>query len=151
MKRTVLASSFALLVLLLGARPIGAEPNAAMEKDIRELMAVTGSAKIAEQVMDALAGSLGKSNPKIPQSFWKEMKKRIKTDDFFQMVIPIYTRHLSAEDVKAMLAFYKTPAGQRVVKAMPAITQESMAIGNAWGQKIAREVIQEARERGYGI
>lgn len=151
MKKLALASSFALVVLLLAARPIGAEPGAPLEKDVRELLDVTGAFKIGEQMMDGLAAQLSKGDSKIPPSFWKEMKKRIKKDEFYAMIVPIYLRNLTPEDIKTLLAFYKTPAGQRVVKAMPTITQESMVVGQAWGEKIAREVVEQARQRGYGI
>ena len=39
----------------------------------------------------------------------------------------IYAESLDAEDVDAMIAFYGTPAGQRVIERMPVIAQKSVA------------------------
>ena len=41
-----------------------------------------------------------------------------------QITYPIYHRHLSAADIQALVDFYKTPAGRRVLAALPVITEE---------------------------
>jgi hypothetical protein len=46
-----------------------------------------------------------------------------------------------------MNAFYESPAGQKVLATLPAITQESMKIGQAWGEQVARRVQQEIQEQ----
>lgn len=38
----------------------------------------------------------------------------------------VYRRTFSAEDVEAIIAFYDTPAGQRLVDRMPALVQHTM-------------------------
>ena len=39
----------------------------------------------------------------------------------------IYAESLDAEDIDAMIAFYETPAGQRVIERMPVIAQKSVS------------------------
>ena len=141
------------LVLLASSSSLVAEPtkDAALEKEIYALLEAMGSAKIAEQVFDTLAQSFNQINPNIPKTFWAEMKKAIKADDLFKLLIPVYRKNLSTEDIKAMLAFYKSPAGQRISKAMPAISQQSMAVGQAWGANVGEKIATEAKKRGYKI
>ena len=38
----------------------------------------------------------------------------------------IYRRPFSAEDIDAIIAFYETPAGQRMIEKMPALMQHTM-------------------------
>ncbi|MDH5833341.1 DUF2059 domain-containing protein [Luteimonas sp. M1R5S59] len=38
----------------------------------------------------------------------------------------IYRRTFSAEDIDAIIAFYETPAGQRMIEKMPALMQHTM-------------------------
>lgn len=143
------------LVLLGSSTSLVAETSkdkdAALDQEILALLDAMGSAKIAEQVFDALAQSFNQVNPNIPKTFWDEMKKAIKTDELFKLLVPVYRKNLSTEDIRAMLAFYKTPAGQRISKAMPAISQQSMQVGQAWGANVAAKIAGEAKKRGYKI
>jgi hypothetical protein len=148
---TLVAAALASAALLLTPPRLEAQPPKGVDADVHALLDITGSFKIAEQLIDGMAQQLGKANPKIPESFWAEMRKKIKKEDFYALITPIYRRHLSPEDIKGLLAFYRTPLGQRVVKSLPAIAQESMVVGQAWGEKIGRQIVQEARQRGYGI
>ena len=59
------------------------------------------------------------------------------------LTIPIYQKHLTQEDIAALNKFYDSPAGKKMIKVQPLIMQESMAVGQAWGQKIAQEVINK--------
>ncbi len=43
------------------------------------------------------------------------------------LIVPIYQRHFTGADVDAMIAFYSTPSGQKVVRELPAVTMEFMA------------------------
>ena len=141
------------LILLASSPSLVAEPSkdAALDQEIYALLEAMGSAKIAEQVFDTLAQSFSQINPNIPKTFWAEMKKAIKADELFKLLIPVYRKNLSTEDIKAMLAFYKSPAGQRISKAMPAISQQSMSVGQAWGASVGEKIATEAKKRGYKI
>ena len=50
-----------------------------------------------------------------------------------------------------MLAFQRSPAGQRIIAKMPAIMAASQAAGQRWGAQIAEGYIREARHRGYKL
>lgn len=41
-------------------------------------------------------------------------------------MVPVYQKHLSATDVAAMISFYSTPTGQKLLREMPAMTAEGM-------------------------
>jgi len=67
----------------------------------------------------------------------------------------IYARNFSTEDLLALVAFYKTPAGQRLLQKVPTITQETMTAGGKFGQSIADDVrqrmIDELRKKGVDL
>jgi hypothetical protein len=65
------------------------------------------------------------------------------------MLAPVYYKHLTLEDLNQIIVFYKTPAGKKMATATPAITQESMQIGQQWGMKIGEKVEDKLREKGY--
>lgn len=53
------------------------------------------------------------------------------TDTLLKQTIVIYARHFSEADLKAAIAFNKTPAGRRMIAVMPAITDECAKLGAA--------------------
>jgi hypothetical protein len=66
--------------------------------------------------------------------------------------VTIYKESLERSDVDAMIAFYKTPAGQAVLAKLPAILQRSMSVAQARLQAVIpklkgamEEVLREAK------
>ena len=63
--------------------------------------------------------------------------------------------HELNEELREVMAFYRGPTGQKFVQKLPAITQESMLIGQRFGQSIGGEIrarmIEELRKRGHDI
>ncbi len=43
-----------------------------------------------------------------------------------QATIPVYQKHWTKADVDAMVAFYSTPTGQKMLKELPATMAEAM-------------------------
>jgi hypothetical protein len=50
-------------------------------------------------------------------------------DEMFDAMIPIYQKHLTKADLDAVIAFYASPAGQRLLKEQPAMMTEAMQAG----------------------
>ena len=115
--------------------------------DIRILLELTGAAAIAKQTVAQMVPSLRTLAPDAPDSFWTEFIDEMKGTELIERIIPVYDRHLSHADVKALIAFYRTPAGKRLIQAMPLITSESMKAGQAWGAEIGRRVMERIQER----
>jgi len=55
--------------------------------------------------------------------------KDMPIDEMFNAIIPIYQRHLTKADLDAAIAFYSSPAGQRLLKEQPAMMTEGMQAG----------------------
>lgn len=47
----------------------------------------------------------------------------------------VYEEHFSEDEITALIAFYKTPVGQKTLEVMPAITGEVMALSQQLAQK----------------
>jgi uncharacterized protein len=57
-------------------------------------------------------------------------------DELMDAIVPIYQKHLTKTDVAAMVAFYSSPAGQKILKEMPAISAEAMQAGGEVGRRV---------------
>ena len=59
------------------------------------------------------------------------LAQRIREGMAWEKLLPIYRRiyanSLDSADVDAMIAFYETPAGQRLIERMPTVMQQSMS------------------------
>lgn len=63
----------------------------------------------------------------------------LSLDDLIHDLVPIYQRHLSQSDVRALLAFYSSPPGQKILREQPAIIRESMQVaGNAQQKRMEK-------------
>ena len=102
------------------------------------------------------ASVLKKVNPEIDQQAFVIIEEEVRAvmrealaGDVLneQITSPIYHRHLSAADIQALVDFYKTPAGRRVLAALPVITEEGRRAGQAWGAELVPKMQARVLER----
>ena len=113
----------------------------ATKEDIQRYLQTTHSREVAEKIMDAMAKPMHqmiheqylKDKDKLPVDFESRMSKRldenfrnIPWDEILDAMVPVYQKHLTKGDVDALVAFYSTQTGQKVLKEMPQIVAESM-------------------------
>ncbi len=136
-----------IVVMLLCGTTLFASP--AKEDSIRKLIELSGSKNIGQQFMNQLLPNLKRLAPDVPEEFWDEMEKEIDMDKVAELIIPIYQKHLTEEDIQAINKFYKTDAGKKLIKASPAIMQESMAVGQQWGRQVAQRILDKLKMKNY--
>ena len=56
-------------------------------------------------------------------------------DEILESMIPIYQKHFTSQDLAAISAFYASATGQKMVREMPAMMQESMQASMALVEK----------------
>ena len=122
-----------------------------IEEDIRELIRITHATEVAQRMLAPMLDALAKAYPQVPVAFWQEMAQATGSEEFEALLIEVYKSNVSHEDIRAMLAFQRSPAGQRVIAKMPAIMAASQAAGQKWGAHIAQGYIIEAKQRGYKL
>jgi hypothetical protein len=113
------------------------------QKDIRHLLDVTGSGKLGAQVMTQMMGNMKRSMPNVPERFWNDFMKEVHTGELVDLIVPVYDRNLSHDDVKELIRFYESPTGKKFVSVLPQITQESMVVGEKWGRELAERVMRK--------
>ena len=146
MKKSIL---FVLCLLTL-APTLQAQEGNTKEQDIRKLLVLTGSDKLAEQIMDQMMTTL--SAGEVNEKFWDGFRAEIDTEELIRMTIPIYDKHLTHEEIRGLIAFYQTPLGAKLIEKMPAIAQDSMTVGMKWGGELAQKAMakMEAQKKKEG-
>jgi len=120
-----------------------------LKKDIRKMLKLSGQGELGIQVMESMIGSFKVTMPDVPDSFWKDFMNEVDADGLIEMVVPVYAKHFTRDDIKAMVEFYNSPVGKKLIKKQPLIMQESMAVGEAWGTQISEKLLKRLQEKGY--
>ena len=63
--------------------------------------------------------------------------------DLSASLIQPWAANFSAADLKGLHDFYSTPLGQRLLKTIPAVNQQSLQAGQSWGQKIFQDAVKK--------
>lgn len=80
---------------------------------------------------------------------FEEEFAKTSIDDLTEMLVPVYKKYMTKEDLKELIEFYETPVGRKFAEYTPIIMQESMQIGQQWGLKIGQDFERKMMERGY--
>jgi hypothetical protein len=125
-----------------------AESTTPSADDVRALLRASGNADIAAQIAPIAAQqftfALHKANqslsPRVDQIVTNVvvsyLRERAEQDHFMDRLIPIYSKHLTKADVRQLTQFYQSQVGRKLVSVIPAISQETVKVGQEWGQSI---------------
>ena len=161
MKRAALV---AILCVLFSAATYAQQTPAdapASKEDINRLLDVMHSRDMMATVMNMMAKQISpmvhqqvNQNHDLPpdaeariNKMVQDMYKNFPVDDLIQAMIPVYQRHFTKGDIDAVVAFYSSPAGQKFLKEMPAITQESMQASMGIAQKMVAKMQQQIQDQ----
>jgi len=125
------------------------------EAEIRQLMEVTGVNVLGDQLMTAgiaqFRANVLEARPddtrakQFADAFAVRFQKHFDPHSVMETVIPIYDKHLSSEDLRALLDYYKSPFGQRMLKVLPEVARDSQLAGLSLGQKAADEAMEDLK------
>ena len=155
-----------LLALVLAAlSPAQAQqPTANALALAKEIIIVKGGNAIYEpvvpQVVEQARGLFLQSNPMLSKDI-NEVAAKLqaeltpRTAELLNDGARLYAAKFTEQELKDVLAFYKSPVGRKVITQEPVILDQSGSNVDAWANKLADEVIAkfraEMRQRGKEI
>jgi uncharacterized protein len=125
------------------------------EANIRRLVEISGvknnfaaSISTMSTMMRSSLEKSGMSNEKaraFSDLFFEKMQAKMvgRFDDLLEMLIPIYDKYYTNEDLEGLIAFYSTPLGRKLLKNSPDVLRDSQTAGYQWGSKIGEESERE--------
>ena len=113
-----------------------------------ELLRVTGAGELGIRMMNQMIDVQRRTLSDVPDKFWQDFMAEMNPDDLNRLVVPVYARHFTVEEMESMIAFYRTPTGQKLVSKLPVITEESMAVGRQWGMELGVRIARKLKENG---
>jgi hypothetical protein len=141
MRRFVLISTLCLAFPLLGNAQQSPADAPASKEDMERYFQVMHLRDTMKQMMNLMTkqmhqmvhDQISKDAANLPPDFEARMNKMMDDqmkdfpmEEMFEAMIPVYQKHWTKGDVDAMVAFYSTPTGQKVLRELPATMAESM-------------------------
>ena len=131
--------------------------TAEKKADIQKMMDMTGAMAIAQQMVDQMMLLINRDirarRPDVPQKVIDALREEVNgvvRDNLSSLVglmFPLYHKYFTHEDIKGMIQFYSTELGQKLIRTLPSLTQESMRAGAQWGQSLERELDRRLKNR----
>jgi len=160
------AKVVAIASLMIALHPhVGAAIDATKRADIVALMKEMGTFTNMDRMIDIIVptiiDNMQKVNPKIPQAVWDdlvvsakdEMKK--SANELEEPLITIYDANFTSEEIKQLVAFYSSPLGHKMAAQMPQLLQQTIAMSQAWGERVGARVEERirtvAKQKGYNL
>jgi hypothetical protein len=152
-----------LVLTLMSAVPAPAQSpdSVAAAKDLMVVMHSADNFKtIMPQLMAALKPAIVQGRPDVEKDYDALVPALLgamnsKLNEMIDKIAGIYARKFSAAELNEVANFYRGPTGQKFVQQLPGIMQESMTIGQQFGQQLAAELqqrmIEELRKKGHNI
>ncbi len=123
--------------------------NAASLAAAKELLSALGSDKQLEAMVPMMMQNMRQLIIQQKPGAQKELDEAFKVleakfsarrSELIDEVAVTYAAMVPIDDMKAMTAFFASPAGKRFVSMQPELMRQSMVVGQRWGEKLGREV-----------
>ena len=156
----VCAASLGLMLVLIASAP--AQSPSPSPSPSPEALAAARDLLVAMRaaIMKAMRPTVVQNRPDVGHDYDALVPRLLeragaRLDTLLDRMAPIYARNFTVAELKDIAAFYRSPTGQKLVDRLPAIAQESMAAGQAFGRELLPELqhtmIEELREKGHTV
>jgi hypothetical protein len=149
---------------LLSGPALAQQPSAAALAMAKEIVKLKGAATLLDPmvpgVVERAKFTLMQTNPMLQKPLEEVaaiLRKHFanRSAELFDNLAKLYAGRFTEAELKQVLAFYKSSAGQKVITQEPLIFEANVAQLNEWQQKFSQEVIArfrtEMRKRGHEL
>lgn len=150
-QREFTMKKFILLLLFVFAfSTVFSQVTPEYKETLRKYFKATNSDEVFDVTIKQMISSLKKTYTEIPAKHWDLMEEEfLKSgkEELVDLIAPIYIKYFTKEDLDKIIEFYNTPIGKKLAEKTPAITQESMKVGQKWGMKLSQRLLDRIKEQ----
>jgi hypothetical protein len=120
-----------------------------IEKDVSAMLnrIIGQDTKLTKQEREELQQKVGENARKSRERFNRLFSERVNYPQLVEEVCyEVYDKYYTLDELKDLIAFYKTPVGQKTIRIMPDLFAESMAKTNERLQPRLEPLIKEIVE-----
>jgi len=152
------------LALVAAAAAQAQQPSPAALASARELMEIKGVRSLVEPVVvgviEQTKGSILQTNPGLTKDL-DEVSRQLRNEyqprvtEMTNEIVQLYAQRFSEQELKDAIAFYKSPAGKKVLTEEPRILDATYARLQQWAIQFQNEVMirvrAEMKKRGHNL
>ncbi len=138
------------ILLVFANTAIWGQTDSEYTKTLKKMFEVSGSEATYQGAISQMMQLFKEQHEDVSDSDFAALEnefKKTSIDELTDMLIPVYSKHLTLDDLKGIIQFYESPAGKKLASKNPLIVQESMVIGQEWGYKIGMEIQKKLEEK----
>lgn len=134
------------VMLFVATLPAGAQaPSGEYQETLKKIMVLSGSRTSMDNILPQFLSAIKRFSPQTDEAalnaFSSKWGGKIE-EMIIEAYTPIYQRYLTLDDLKKVVAFYESPAGQQLAKTVPAILTETMPMMQKLSGEMARDMTQ---------
>jgi uncharacterized protein len=158
------AAIVALACLAFAGTARAQQPTPGAIAAAKELLAAKGAMTMFDPLVPGIIETVKNNHLQTNTSLSKDLNEvaaLLRTEfaprrgEVIDEVAAIYARRFSEQELKDVVAFYKTPAGKKFVTEEPLAIDESLQRAQVWSQKLSEEVLTrfraEMKKRGHDL
>ena len=158
----VIVTAVALLVIVRPALAQAPSPDVrAAAKELVETMRMADQFKvIVPMMLQQFKSSIVQGRADVERDYDALAPRMLplfdaRMEEIIAGIAAVYATHFTADELRQMAAFYRTPVGQKLLQVLPKVTQDVMTVGGKIGEQVGaeanRRMIEELRKKGHKI
>lgn len=113
---------------------------------LKKFFEISGNNTTSNVAIEQMIEIFKPQYPNIDTNEWDKILKDFfqkSINQYIEISIPIYQKHLSKSDLEEIIKFYQSPIGQKFSQSNALITKELMTISQQWGMELSKKLIEE--------
>lgn len=127
---------------------MGPPAHPATEDQIREYMSLIRADKLAHEAMDAgFKAMQTTAAPYYPAAMWDELRAGAQKLDVSAVYVQVYQQYMSQAEMQAVIDFYRSPAGQKLLEAQPLAIRDAKEIMRKKSTEMAEAIVAKYKDQ----
>jgi uncharacterized protein len=127
------------------------ETLAAARELVATMQATNQFKTLLPTIIEGMKPAIVQGRPQVAKDFDAIMPIVIsgatqRLDELAEMLAEVYARNFTADEIRDLIAFYKTPTGKKLLQRQPAVARASLAAGQQFGQQLVTDIQQQIAE-----
>jgi len=160
------ASSWAVIAALIAGAPaaFAQQPSPAALTTAKDIMKLSGAMALFNPlipgVIEQAKNLYLQQNPALGKDL-NEIAAKLRTDlaprmdELTNEMAKLYATHFTEQELKDVLAFYRTPTGTKLLNEQPKIADEGLKFAQDWANSLSDKVMSlmrdELKKRGHSL
>ena len=153
--RAIRVATVAVALALASPSAIAQQPSAPAIATAKEIVTVTGATTLFNPLIAGVVEQAKilflQQNPALSKDL-NEIATKMRSDlapRFQELVNDVaknYATSFTEQELKDILAFYKTPAGKKLISDQPKVVDASLKFAQTWANTLSEQVIAKMRD-----